>query len=144
MSAPQASKEYFTGLLRNAGYRATAGRLKLLQVLRASREPLSIQELMRKLSGVKIDQATVYRVLSVLENIGVVRQINLRHGHADYEFVDADDHHHLVCTVCKRVEDIPGCDSELIAKQTLRKAKQFSSITQHSFEFFGICKTCAK
>lgn len=137
-------KEYFIKLLREAGYKATAGRLRLLAVLRASKEPLSIQELMRKVSGVAIDQATVYRILTVLEDVGVVRQVNLRHGHADYEFVGTSDHHHLVCTVCKRVEDVPGCDSELVAKQALRKAKQFASITQHSFEFFGICKTCAK
>jgi Fe2+ or Zn2+ uptake regulation protein len=144
MAKSPALHTYFTRLLREAGYKATAGRLRLLAVLRASKEPLSIQELMRKLAGTKIDQATVYRVLSVLEGIGVVRQVNLRHGHADYEFVDADDHHHLVCMVCKRVEDLPGCDSEAIAAQTLKKAKHFAKITQHSFEFFGICNTCAK
>ncbi len=132
----------FTELLRQAGYKATSGRLKILEILKAQAEPLSIQELMQKLSGEKIDQATVYRVLDVLQKVGVVRQVNLRHGHADYEFADKEDHHHLVCIRCNRIENIPGCDSELVIQQALSQAKGFSRITQHAFEFFGICKAC--
>lgn len=137
------TKRHFADLLRAAGYKATAGRLRVLEALQASKEPLSIQELIQKVSSVKIDQATMYRVLLVLEKIGAVRQVNLRHGHADYEFVNEQDHHHLVCTSCKRVEDVPGCDGDAVAKQALKNAKHFSAITQHSFEFFGLCKSCA-
>jgi Fe2+ or Zn2+ uptake regulation protein len=132
----------FSELLRQAGYRATPGRLKILKILQAQKEPLSIQELMLKLVDEKIDQATVYRVLHVFQKIGLIRQVNLHHGHADYEFVHADDHHHLVCVKCGRVEDIPGCDGEQLALQALSQSKSFSRITQHSFEFFGICKAC--
>lgn len=132
----------FPELLRQAGYRATPGRLKILEILQVQKEPLSIQEVMQKLVDEKIDQATVYRVLSILQKIGVVRQVNLHHGHADYEFVHTDDHHHLVCVKCGRVEDIPGCDGEQLAQRALLQAKGFSRITQHSFEFFGVCKAC--
>lgn len=133
---------HFQELLRQAGYRATPGRLKILEILQAQKEPLSIQELMLRLVDTKIDQATVYRVLNVLQKIGVVRQVSLHHSHADYEFVHADDHHHLICVKCKRVEDMPGCDGEQLARQALSQAKSFSRITQHSFEFFGVCKSC--
>jgi Fe2+ or Zn2+ uptake regulation protein len=136
------NKEYFASLLRTGGYKATPGRIALLHTLFSSKKPLSIKEIVRELASSKVDQATVYRILSILEDLGVVRQVNLRHGHADYEFVDANDHHHLVCVKCKRVEDIPGCDPEQVGRQVLAQAKSFSRITQHSFEFFGVCKSC--
>jgi len=139
----QDDKGYFANLLRQAGYKATAGRIGLLKLLKNSGKPLSIQELAKKLSEVKIDQATIYRVLTVLEEIGVVRQVNLLHGHADYEFVREDDHHHLICTKCRRVEDVAGCDDG-VTRQVLRRSTNFAAITQHSFEFFGICKSCAR
>jgi len=135
---------YFPELLHKAGYKATPGRLALLEILKAGTEPMSIQEILKKARTASLDQATVYRILSVLEKLGAVKQVNLRHGHADYEFVDPKDHHHIVCVVCKRVEDFTGCGAEDVAEQALKQVKSFSKITQHSLEFFGVCKKCAR
>ncbi len=137
------TKNNFPQVLREAGYKATPARLALLKLLQGSKEPLSIGEIMEKLKGAAIDQATVYRILTVLESIGVVRQINLRHGHADYEYVDPKDHHHIICINCNKVEDFIGCNTDKLATLALGQAKNFSKITQHSLEFFGICKSCA-
>lgn len=132
----------FPELLRKAGYKATPGRVALLKLLKASKEPVSIQEILKKAGKVAGDQATVYRILEVLEKIGAVKQVNLRHGHTDYEFTDPKDHHHLVCIKCKKVEDFTGCGTEEVAARALKQVKSFSKITQHSLEFFGICKKC--
>ena len=133
---------YFQDLLRKAGYKATPGRVALLKLLKASKEPMSIQEIIKKAGKIAVDQATVYRMLEVLEKIGAVKQVNLQHGHVDYEFVDPKDHHHIVCTVCKRVEDLDGIDTPDLSRRALRQATSFAKVTAHSLEFFGICRNC--
>lgn len=129
-------------LLRNAGYKATPGRLALLEFLRKSKKPMSVAKIVHGLRGKKIDQVTAYRAIEALEKIGLVRKVDLRHGHADYEFA-ADDHHHLICAQCGRIEDFQDCGSDILARKILRKSKVFSKINRHSLEFFGTCKACA-
>lgn len=129
-------------LLRNAGYKATPKRLALLELLQKSKKPLSIQEITKGLRGKKMDQVTAYRILDVLEKIGLVRKVDLQHGHADYELAN-DDHHHIVCTRCGKIEDFEGCELEALTKKIARKSKSFPIIQRHSLEFFGVCRSCA-
>lgn len=131
--------------LRTAGHRATSARLAILEVLERASQPLSTQRIyqaIRKDSGA--DQATVYRSLELLEASGIVRQVDLRHGHAHYELADQNDHHHLVCLHCGRIEDFEGCGVRDMVKKTLRQSKQFASVQEHSFELFGVCKSCTR
>lgn len=130
-------------LLHNAGYKATPGRLALLEVLQKSKRPLSIQSIMRKLKGKKIDQVTLYRNLDALEKAKLVRKVDLRHGHADYELAGKDHHHHLSCLGCGEVRDFGGWDLKPIIRKVLRSNPDFDSISEHSLEFFGLCKDCA-
>ena len=130
-------------LLYDAGYKTTPGRLAILELLEKSKKPLGIAKITRGLRGKKLDPVTVYRVLDVLEKVGLVRKVDLRHGHADYEFAATDDHHHLVCVRCGRIEDFKGCDLDSLARKAIRDSNKFAKITQHSLEFFGTCKVCA-
>jgi Fur family transcriptional regulator, ferric uptake regulator len=130
--------------LREAGFRATPGRIAILELLKLASRPQSTQEIMKGLRKEKLDQATVYRMLEAFKEKGIVRAIHLGHDHVDYELTDPKDHHHLICTKCDKVEDVQGCDLEALSKSTLKNSKNFSEINQHSLEFFGICKACAK
>jgi Fur family ferric uptake transcriptional regulator len=137
------NKAGLRGILRKAGLKATPTRLAILIVLRRSKNPLSAQEIIEKL-GKGFDQTTVYRFMRKLKDIGIIRQIDLRQNHAHFEWFDLDDHHHLVCVHCGRIEDITGCGVEAMHKSILNTAKGFSEIRQHSLEFYGICKNCKK
>ena len=137
------SNEKVRSILRRAGYKATAPRLAILGVIKQSKNPLSAQEIIEKLGG-EYDQATIYRFIKSIKESGIIRQIDLRQNHAQYEFFDAKDHHHLACVDCGKIEDIPGCDIEDMHKTILNSSKNFSEIRQHSLEFYGICKRCAK
>lgn len=131
----------FRAILRSRGYKATTPRLKVLAFLQLSKKPITAQEVAEKLKN-EMNQATVYRTMKKLKTCGVVKQIDLRHNHAHYELSDKNDHHHIVCVRCGRVEDVEGCDVEETYRSILRRAKHFSSIKEHSLEFYGICKTC--
>ena len=130
-------------LIRKAGHKATPGRLAILDVLQKSKKPISIQELSKGLKGREIDQVTIYRNLDLLQKIGLVRKVDLRHGHSDYEFAGREDHHHLTCLSCGKMKDVLGCDLGPIIKKALRNNRDFAGISEHSLELFGLCRNCA-
>lgn len=134
----------FCQKLRNAGYKATPGRLAILTTLAQTTNPQNITDLIRKLKHTTIDQATIYRALKVLEKIKLVRLVELRQGSTYYELSDPDDHHHIVCINCNIIEDFSGCNIKKIQTQALKTSKNFIEILDHSFELFGICKKCMK
>ena len=133
----------FKELLRKSGYKATAPRLAVIDVLQKASRPLSAQGIVSVIEK-GVDQATVYRTVKSLKNIGVIRQVDLRHNHAHYELANTEEHHHLVCIQCGRVEDVERCGIEHMQTSVLRASKHFSEIRQHALEFYGLCKSCAK
>ena len=129
-----------TLLLRRAGLRATPGKLELVSVLSETNKPLSVDSIVKKMKS-SLDQANVYRSLKELKKAGVVRQIDFQHNHAYYELVNNNDHHHLICVNCDRIEDI-NCQISSISRSVLKETKQFSKIINHSLELFGVCRSC--
>jgi Fur family ferric uptake transcriptional regulator len=133
----------FKMLLRKSGYKATSSRIAILALFKKHKNPMSAQEIVDALP-VDIDQATVYRTIRSFEKKGILRQIDLRHNHAHYELVDSIDHHHIICLQCGRIEDVEHQSVATMEKAILQNAKHFSEIRQHTLEFYGICKACAK
>lgn len=128
-------------VLRKSGYKATSPRLAILQMFKKTKQPLSAQEMIALLPY-GIDQATVYRTLKSLREKGIIKQIDLRHNHAHYELADIDEHHHLICLRCGRIEDVHKCGIENLQETILKNSKHFAEIRQHALEFYGICKSC--
>ena len=134
----------FASLLRAYSYKATPGRVAILAVLEKNRRPLSVPDIHKELKS-KVDQVTIYRTLETFAESGIVRKIDLQHSHTHYEIVlGHDHHHHIVCKKCGKVEDIELYKIETFEKDALKKSKLFSTIKNHSLEFFGICNACAK
>lgn len=131
-------------IIRNAGFRATQPRNRILQALQKAKRPLSAKRIEGLVKTYGIDPATVYRTLNTLVDANIVKQIDLKHGHAHYELTDQNDHHHLVCISCEKIEDFTGCDFSAITKTALKQSKVFKEVTQHSLELFGLCTSCAK
>jgi Fur family ferric uptake transcriptional regulator len=136
-------RDNFREVLRKGGHKATPSRLAILDIFGKTRNPMSAQEIIETLPS-DTDQATVYRTLKLLKEKGVIKQIDLRHNHAHYELANIAEHHHLVCLRCGRIEDVERCGVEAIQSTILKNSKHFAEIQQHTLEFYGICKTCAK
>lgn len=137
------NKAELRGILRKAGFKATLPRLAILAVIKRSKNPLSAQDIIERL-GKGFDQTTIYRFMKNLSRVGIIRQVDLRRNHAHFEFFELDDHHHLVCTNCGRIEDVTGCGVEDMYKTILNNIKGFAEIRQHSLEFYGVCNNCNK
>jgi Fur family ferric uptake transcriptional regulator len=83
--------------LRQAGSKATPGRLSLLKLLEGAQEPLTAKQIEQKLH--RLNPVTVYRALESLVMAGVVRRgVSGRVAH--FEYAGKPHHHHFVCTDC--------------------------------------------
>ncbi|MDD5050370.1 MAG: transcriptional repressor [Candidatus Pacebacteria bacterium] len=138
----KAHKINFPALLRNTGLKATPGRVSLLKLLSKERKPLTVEAIKKKAGG-KIDTVTLYRALEDFADVGIVRRVDFEHSHAHYEIVAGrKHHHHIICKKCEKVEDVDVCEFEGVEKSVLGQTRNFSSIMNHSLEFFGICNQC--
>ena len=135
-------RETYAAMLRDAGFRVTNAKLAILDVLGRTQRPLSIDLLRQRLAGQRIDVATVYRTLNDFLGRDIVRQIDLQHGHKHFELASRPEHHHVICTSCGKIVDVETCVIDDLRGRVLRKSG-FASITGHSLEFYGQCRSCA-
>ena len=125
--------------LRASGHRLTRERELLLHIL-GENAHLDTEEIYRRAQKTlpQIGLATVYRTLSLLKELGLVRTIDLGENHSHFE-LRADEHVHLVCTACGRVIDVPMPEALRVAART----KGFD-VHRSKLEMFGVCDSCAK
>ena len=86
--------------LRNAGLKVTLPRLKILEIFERSKQRhMSAEDMYKELleAGEDIGLATVYRVLTQFEAVGLVTRHNFEGGHSVFELDDGDHHDHMVC-----------------------------------------------
>ena len=127
--------------IRTAGLRATTQRIALLSYLASQKHPVSVQRIADSVRPT-IDVVTAYRNIGTFVTKGLARRIDIHEATPLFEIADEHDHHHVVCTSCKRVEDFEGCNAPSLAKTALSQVRTFASISAHSIELFGLCKKC--
>lgn len=129
--------------LKKVGLKITTPRLKILQILEASKEHhLSAEEIYRMLSeaGEDIGLATVYRVLTQFQETGLVIRHHFEEGHSVFELTDGTHHDHLVCIKCNKIHEFVD---EVIEERQKNIAKQAGYIiTDHSLTIYGLCSRC--
>lgn len=132
--------------LRSAEQRYTRGRRRLVAVLRDGGGPMTIQQILD--ADRSLAQSSVYRNLSILEEVGAVTRITTRDEFARYELAEdlTEHHHHLICTACGDVSDFslsPGVERDV--EQALRKVARRCkfSVEGHRLDLLGVCADCA-
>jgi Fur family ferric uptake transcriptional regulator len=103
------------GLLKEQGMRATAQRIAVLVILHKQKVPMTHEEVMGLLAAGLYDKASVWRVLSDLAGVGILRRMDLGDRVWRYELVDAcrtvtDGHPHFLCEACKEVTCLPSLE----------------------------------
>lgn len=129
--------------LKKAGLKITIPRLKILEILEKEKtHHFSAEDIYRILleSGEDIGLATVYRVLTQFQEAGLVVRHNFEEGRSVFELDHGAHHDHLVCVKCSRVEEFVDPMIEERQRQVAEKAG--FTITDHSLNIYGICKTC--
>ncbi len=130
--------------LRDADLKVTPARLGVLAAFEKSQIPLDVSDVIAYLSkhNVKADKVTVFRIINVLSDRGIVIPIQLNEGKFRYEHSAIADHHHFICENCGTIEDISDCNIGELEKNI--RQKKGLIIKRHSLEFFGLCRNCQK
>ena len=126
-----------TSDLREAGLKATAARIRILQLLeQRPTQHLSADEVYRLLldAGEEIGLATVYRVLSQFESAGLVTRHNFEEGRSVFERATDEHHDHMVCLDSGRVVEF--YDGEIEKLQKAIAEKHGYEIVSHNLVLF--------
>ena len=99
-----------------------------------------IHDRMRR-DGSKVGLATVYRALQTMAAGGEVDTIRTPDGQIAYRTCTPGHHHHLVCRVCGRTQEVEAPSVERWAR-TVAAEFGYSDIN-HEVELFGVCPACA-
>ena len=125
--------------------RYTPMRRLLVEALVESGRPLTVPEILDRAPG--IPQSSVYRNVTALIDAGVVRRVTTDEDHWRVELAEeiSGHHHHLVCGVCGRVEDVPPSTTlEHALGDTARLVAGRSGfvVNEHRLDLVGTCATC--
>jgi Fur family ferric uptake transcriptional regulator len=89
----------------------------------------------------RIGLGTVYRNLELMADSGMILKIEVGGTQKRFD-ATTDDHYHIRCSVCGRVDDI---DVPVIRDLASQAATTTSyQILGHHIEFTGICSSCQK
>ncbi len=131
-------------LLFKDGFRKTAPRQMILEVLEYAKKPLSVEEVCTLVNKkIPCDQATVYRNLKMMVEKEILTERYFCHGHAHYE-IAGEPQSYVICKYCEHIEEIKDEANEPAAKKIFKKTKDFAYFEGFSFEIYGVCTSCAK
>ncbi|HZE40289.1 MAG TPA: Fur family transcriptional regulator [Stackebrandtia sp.] len=128
-------------LLRQRGLRVTRQRLAVLSVLDDGGHP-TVDEIVRRARSQvgSLSTQAVYNVLAMLADAGLARRIEPSGSHARYESRTGDNHHHVVCRGCGRVEDVDCAVGEV---PCLRAEQSHGfDIVEAEVTYWGLCPAC--
>ncbi len=134
-----------TGMLTaldQAGVRLTGPRRQLTELIGKRQGHFTAAELLddaeRRRLG--IGRATVFRLLELLAEQGLVERLDLPDGRHAYIPCEPTHHHHLVCLECGTSTDVGDCGIDAVTAEAARRSG--FQIQQHRLELFGKCPAC--
>src|SRR5512141_791529 len=108
--------------LKQKGIRLTRQRQILLELIDKTGEHLDAERLfqMAKLQDPKLNRVTVYRTLKMLKAGGLVDELDLMHHDGDQHYYETrmkQEHAHVICLRCGKVEEFYGEPLQRLRKQ---------------------------
>ena len=128
--------------LDKIGLKKTPGRLAIFQILQQAQHPLTKQEIRSFLSGVKLDDTSIYRTLATFVKAGIVHRVDT--GDRNWRFALSSNrdkgccHPHFICKSCGLVEclqeiELPPCTT----------SKPGYQIEEQELYLKGLCYKCS-
>jgi len=131
--------------LKQRGVRLTRQRQILLDLIDQSGEHLDAEQLFKlaQEKDPKLNRVTVYRTLKLLKAGGLVDELDLMHHNGDQHYYETrmkQEHAHIICLRCGRVEEFFG---EPLRRMREQIEDQFGfQIVLARTEVGGYCSHC--
>jgi len=103
----------------------------------------TIAETADALRGEGVGQATVYRTVQLLSDLGLLAHVQDRRGDICYIAPPIGHSHPLICGVCRRVVRFDG-EGDLTQLEAKLDGETGFTIYGHHLEVYGICPSCRK
>lgn len=120
--------------------RKTRQRESILETFRASRGPLSPQEVLElaKQQIPDLGIATVYRNIKSFVESGALLAVPVPGEPDRYEIAGKKHHHHFICRTCHKAYEMEGCPGTLSSM-----APEGFVVEEHEIFLYGRCRACA-
>lgn len=134
-------------VMKRHGLRYSRPREAILAYFQERATHVSAEELHRQLRrrGEALSLSTVYLNLAVLRDAGLVREFPGVNGEALFDS-SVTPHHHLVCSCCGAVIDVPDTfDGGLSIAQSFKQQAEATSgwqVSLPSLTLRGLCPSC--
>ena len=131
-----------TELLRRRGQRVTPQRLVLHRVLRERDTHVTAEEALHAVGDrlPNVSLPTIYATLELFEDLGLVRRVAMEGGPSLFDS-RTEEHNHVACRRCGRVEDIEGGVDDARVRRAARAAGYEPERTD--VVVVGLCSDCA-
>jgi Fur family ferric uptake transcriptional regulator len=128
--------------IRARGGRVTWPRVAILEALVEGQDHVTVDELEQRVrtTAPDIHEATFYRTMGALEDLGVIYHLHLDHGPSVWHLTAAE-HEHLVCQECGTVIEIDAREFDAL-RASIAKRFGFVLDTRH-FVSQGWCRDCS-
>jgi Fur family transcriptional regulator, stress-responsive regulator len=132
-----------TALFRTRGLRVTPQRQAIFSLLYGNASHPTVEALydQARAQMPTISLKTVYQTVHDLEDLGELRVLDLGTGSVRVDPNVDGEHHHLVCTECGRVRDVPVADDGLRLPARFRRDFDVEAV---EVIFRGRCAQCAR
>jgi Fur family peroxide stress response transcriptional regulator len=131
----------FTKICRQSGIRATHQRREIFREVAGTDEHPDAETIYKRvrkrMPTVSLD--TVYRTLSLLEEKGLLRRLELFSGRTRFD-ANTQPHHHFICTQCGLVRDFTSERMDALAPPA--EALPWGDVRSVNVQLRGICSGC--
>lgn len=130
-------------ILLQAGLSKTPQRIAVINILADVSAPVTINSIRQALKlAIKVDRVTIYRILSLFKEHGIIREITSNGGVSYFELASIGNpvHPHFICRKCEKLSCLdPLTFSQAI--QWISPMKDYS-IDHIEINISGICAGC--
>jgi Fur family transcriptional regulator, ferric uptake regulator len=138
--------EHASATLQAAGHRRGGARTAVVEALARHDCAVTALELDDELRRRKpaVGRASIYRALEQLEQLGLLRRLEVARGVAGYERIEpgGEHHHHAICRECGRM--IPFEDASLERAIDEVSGRMSFAAAEHEVIIRGHCERCAR
>ncbi|GHT49117.1 transcriptional repressor [Bacteroidia bacterium] len=137
-------KQKFTEYLSAKKCRKTPERYAILDIFYTDQRHFDMDSLYEVLNerNFRVSRATLYNTMQLLLDCNLVLKHQFGKNLSFYERAYNNDlHHHLICTVCNKIQESKDAELRLLIQN--KKIKQFTP-THYCLYIYGVCNICAR
>jgi Fur family transcriptional regulator, ferric uptake regulator len=128
-------------VFRTRGIPMTRQRRQVWEFFALGSRAATVAEATEGLREAGIGQATVYRTVTLLTDLGLLVRVQDRHGEIGFTAPPIGHSHPLVCGSCRRVVRFDG-EGDLTALEARLAQETGFAIYGHHLEVYGLCAEC--